>query len=74
MFVRVIVSRTVGARFDRRFGNFANEGIGEAWMNDSKFKRVIVDADEEDALTAQTLVLMALVRLQDSEERSCSVY
>ncbi len=68
VFVRVIVPSTVGARYKRRFRYFANEGVGEAWMHDTHFKRVIVDADEEDALTAQNLVLMALVRVQDSKE------
>jgi hypothetical protein len=29
---------------------------------------MIIYADEEDALTAQTLVLMGLLRVKDSEE------
>ncbi len=65
--MRVIVPSTVGARYERRFGYFTNDGAGEAWMHDAHFKRVIIDADEEDALTTQTVVLMALVRVQDSE-------
>jgi hypothetical protein len=53
--------------YERRFRYFAKKVTGEAWYHSTYYERVIIDADEEDALTAQTLVFMAL--LNGSEDQ-----
>ena len=62
--VMINVPFIVGVRYERRFRYFEKKH-GESCTH---FKRMIIYADEEDALTAQTLVLMGLLRVKDSEE------
>ena len=61
--VTIDVPKIVGARYERRHRYFVQE-VNRRWYI---FNRVIIDADEEDALTAQTLVFMAL--LNGSEDQ-----
>ena len=65
--VTIDVPKIVGARYERRHRYFVKEVREARYIIGDFFKRVIIDADEEDALTAQTLVFMAL--LNGSEDQ-----